>query len=146
MPIFVTKLPEQTLPLGPIELIVLTWVERCKPKQRFFTDRSTMVVLDLPLNTVLRGGDVIYNTEEQTVIVKCAAEDVLVFSPTNTTQMFLVAYTMGTRRRQIQLRDDGTLVTLSDKEVEELLTHLGIKFHRSRMAFEPNISGLDFRP
>ncbi|MGA7952795.1 MAG: hypothetical protein WCA07_04665, partial [Gloeobacterales cyanobacterium] len=61
MSFIIESLALETEPLGPIEVLSLTWEERCKPRQRFFTDKGTEIACSFPRGTIFKDGDVIYN-------------------------------------------------------------------------------------
>jgi urease accessory protein len=141
MSLIIESLASDTQPQGPLEYLSLTWEERCKPRQRFFTDQGTEVALSLPRGTVFRDGDVVYNSPEKTIIVQAQEETVLVIKPEDTNQLCMLAHHLGNWHRSAQLLSDDTLLAQADSPLEEWLKHRNIGYQVEQKPYHPNLRG-----
>jgi urease accessory protein len=130
-----------TKPQGPVEVLSLTWEERCKPRQRFFTDKGTEIAFSFPRGTVFRDGDVVYNSPERTIVIQAKEEAVLVIHPEDTNQLCMVAHHLGNWHRSGQLLPNDVLWTQADSPLEEWLRHRNIPYQVDQKPYHPNLRG-----
>src|SRR5271154_5737178 len=105
MQLLITELPTDENPEGPVEVLSLTWHDRCKARSRYQTDRGTDVALSLPRGTVLADGMVLHNTRERTIVVKACPQQVLVISPATAQESCRVAHHLGNWHRSVEISD-----------------------------------------
>ncbi|WP_218081039.1 urease accessory protein UreE [Anthocerotibacter panamensis] len=141
MTILIDSLALDPVPQGPIEVLILPWDERCKPRQRRMTDRGTDVALALPRGTILKDGELLYNSPERTIRVQAQPEPVLVIHPSDPTQACLVAHHLGNWHRSLQVLDDKTLLAQADDPLAHWLEHMGIPYKRQACIYHPNLRG-----
>lgn len=139
MSFIIESLAEDAEPQGPIEVLSLTWEERCKTRHRFVTDKGTEVAFSFPRGTILKDGDVIYNSPEKTIVIQAQEEDVLVIYPQATSQLCVVAHHLGNWHRSGQLLVNNILLAQADSPLEEWLKHRNISYQVERKPYHPNL-------
>jgi urease accessory protein len=130
-------------PAGRIEVILLDWEDRRKPRQRAVTDQGTEVVLALPRGTVLAEGDCLYQNNGLTIKVQAKVQSVIKVMPANQVETCRVAHHLGNWHRSIEVLADGTLKAQSDEPFEEWLKREGFKYERIEAPFHPNCKGAE---
>jgi urease accessory protein len=141
MPLIIEALASDTKPQGPVEVLSLIWEERCKPRQRFFTDKGTEVAFSFPRGTIFKDGDVIYNSPEKTIVIQAQEEAVLVIHPKDMNQLCMVAHHLGNWHRSGQLLANDILLAQADSPLEEWLKHRNIPYQIDQKPYHPNLRG-----
>ena len=139
--LLIDSLPAESMPLGPLELVSLTWEQRSRPRRRCFTSEGTEIALALPRGSVLTDGMLVHNTVKRTIQVKAAPEAVLVVQPVSQLEMCIVAHHLGNWHRSLQLEADGSLVIEVDEPLVKWLEHRGISYKQEQRPFHPNLKG-----
>jgi urease accessory protein len=139
--IVIEKLPDLQIPIGPVEMLTLTWEQRCRAHRKCVTDEGTKVTLVLPRGTVLSDGVLLHNQSDKTIQVRAQAEDVLVVSPSNAMQMCVIAHHLGNWHRSLQLNDDGTIVVEYDSPLAKWLDQKKISCEKAHLSYHPNLKG-----
>jgi len=141
MPVIIESLALETKPQGPIEVLSLTWEERCKPRQRFVTDKGTEIACSFPRGTVFKEGDVLYNSPEKTIVIQAQEEAVFVIHPKDTNQLCIVAHHLGNWHRSGQLLLNDILLAQADSPLEEWLKNRNISYQVEQKPYHPNLRG-----
>jgi urease accessory protein len=131
----------ETKPQGPVEVIALTWEERCKPRQRFFTEQGTEIAFSFPRGTIFRDGDVVHNSLERTIVIQAKEEAILVIQAEDTNQLCMVAHHLGNWHRSGQLLPNDILLAQADSPLEEWLKHRNIPYQVAQKPYHPNLRG-----
>jgi urease accessory protein len=141
MPVIIESLALDTKPQGPVEVLSLTWEERCKPRQRFVTDKGTEIACSFPRGTVFKEGDVLYNSPEKTIVIQAQEEAVFVIHPKDTNQLCIVAHHLGNWHRSGQLLLNDILLAQADSPLEEWLKNRNISYQVEQKPYHPNLRG-----
>jgi urease accessory protein len=141
MPVIIESLALETKPQGPVEVLALTWEERCKPRQRFVTDKGTEIACSFPRGTVFKEGDVLYNSPEKTIVIQAQEEAVFVIHPKDTNQLCIVAHHLGNWHRSGQLLLNDILLAQADSPLEEWLKNRNISYQVAQKPYHPNLRG-----
>ena len=141
MPFIIESLALETKPQGPVEVLSLTWEERCKPRQRFVTDKGTEIACSFPRGTVFKEGDVLYNSPEKTIVIQAQEEAVFVIHPKDTNQLCIVAHHLGNWHRSGQLLLNDILLAQADSPLEEWLKNRNIPYQVEQKPYHPNLRG-----
>jgi len=141
MPVIIESLALETKPQGPVEVLSLTWEERCKPRQRFVTDKGTEIACSFPRGTVFKEGDVLYNSPEKTIVIQAQEEAVFVIHPKDTNQLCIVAHHLGNWHRSGQLLLNDILLAQADSPLEEWLKNRNISYQVEQKPYHPNLRG-----
>ena len=141
MPVIIESLALETKPQGPVEVLSLTWEERCKPRQRFVTDKGTEIACSFPRGTVFKEGDVLYNSPEKTIVIQAQEEAIFVIHPKDTNQLCIVAHHLGNWHRSGQLLLNDILLAQADSPLEEWLKNRNISYQVAQKPYHPNLRG-----
>ena len=95
-----------------------------------------MLALALPTGSVLTPGEILYVAAEWYVIIEAAPEAVLAVTPRSREEGLRVAFEVGNRHFALAV-DGARLLVPDDPAMERLLTRLGVRFERTRVAFLP---------
>ncbi|MGQ0502739.1 MAG: urease accessory protein UreE [Panacagrimonas sp.] len=128
-------------PLQPGRTLCLRYAERCKSRLRVLLDDGTEAGLFLPRGTVLRGGDLLLDSDGTPVRVESAPEQLLQVTPAAGSadphfDLLRAAYHLGNRHVPVQLAP-GRLRLESDAVLRDLLLRLGLDVSEIVAPFEP---------
>jgi urease accessory protein len=133
--ILVEQLPSTGPPPGSTaDLLVLTWEQRGKTRQRLTTQAGRAIGIKLPTGARLPPGTVIYIGEGFHVQVAAADEDVWLIRSTDAPTFARLAYEIGNRHFPIEIGADRVAV-LYDHTLGELWERLGVRAERVRRPF-----------
>jgi urease accessory protein len=116
--------------------LVLTAEERRWGRRRVRTRAGRELMLALPTGSVLTPGDVLYVGPDWYVTIEAAEEPVIAVRPRSREEAIRVAFEVGNRHFTLALDADRLLVP-DDTAMEQLLTRLGLSWHRTRAIFVP---------
>lgn len=113
-------------PVGQdVEVVELTWYERQKRRIRTVTQQGRDVGIRLPEGGLLRDGDLLGPGRQPALLVRAAAEPVLVIWPRNRQEMGQVAHQIGNRHIQAWITDEE-IVVLDDPVLVQQLRTAGV--------------------
>ncbi len=141
MTVAVYALAEVAQPQSALEVVALSWDDRCKPRQRLFTDKGTEVACALPRGTILADGDLLYSDGERTIVVQAKPESVLVIEAADQIQACTCAHHLGNWHRSLQVNPDGSILVQADSPLEAWLTHMNFAYERAELPYHPNLRG-----
>jgi urease accessory protein len=128
----------ETSPLFPLyrhDSLTLTFDDRRRGHGRRRSDGGIEFAISLPSGAVLKDGDCLVLSAEQTVVVvKEAPEAVYVVKPKTPQQWAFYAYHVGNRHQQVMI-GETELVFLQSPAVRSLLEHLRIPFETDTRPF-----------
>jgi urease accessory protein len=116
------------------DLLVLTWEQRSKTRQRVASRSGRDVALKLPTGTRLPPGTVVCVGEGFHVQVAAADEDVWLVHAGDAPTLARVAYEIGNRHFAIEI-GAHTVAVLFDHTLQELWERLGVRAERVRRPF-----------
>jgi urease accessory protein len=93
-------------------------------------------MLALPTGSVLTPGDVLYVGPDWYLTIEAAEEPVIAVLPRSREEGIRVAFEVGNRHFALALDGDRLLIP-DDPAMEQLLTRLGVSWHRTRAIFVP---------
>lgn len=134
-----TKLPvAQTLHRkghwsGPADTCTLDYDARFLRRKRLVTDNGRAFVVDLPQTTSLDHGDALQTEDGSRVMIRAAAEKVLVISGANLARL---AWHIGNRHTPCQVEEDRLLIQ-NDPVIAHMLAHLGATLSKAELPFTP---------
>lgn len=129
LPGHVRGFPRHTLTLG--------WEDRVKARGRRCTDEGLQFGAALPRGTILRAGDcLVLDSPAVIVVIREAAEPVLVVRPASAEQSAVWAYLIGNSHQPLMITAD-TLVCADVPGMEQVLAYHQIPFTRVRQPFTP---------
>jgi urease accessory protein len=121
----------------PRDEVTLGWEDRLKGRARRRTDGGVEFGTALARGTVLREGDCLALEQPPLlIVVREAAEAVLVVRPDAPDQAALWAYHIGNSHQPLMI-DDGLLVCPDLPGMEQVLAYHAIPFTREMRAFTP---------
>lgn len=126
------------LPPGThIETVTVPSAQLVKRIQRLRTDHDTEVGLRLPTGAPdLQDGDILQLEDDNVIVVRVEASDVLVIKARSILQMAVVAHTLGNRHLQAQFFDADSeydaevMVVQYDHTVVQYLDAVGVPYER----------------
>jgi urease accessory protein len=135
----IETLPAQEAAKGPIEYIRLDWGERVKHRQKCRTEEGTELALALERGTVLADGDILYNTQELTVVVSALPQQLIIIRPKDVYEACRIAHQLGNWHRSVQLLEDGTILLEDDDPIRNWLQQQGFSFAFENRPYHPNV-------
>jgi urease accessory protein len=134
-PILVERLPEEPPRRdSEADVVVLTWEERAKTRQRLRSRAGRAIGMKLATGTRLPPGTVVYVGDGFHVTVEAADEDVWMIRCAEPRDLVRVAYEIGNRHFPIELGDDHVAVRY-DHTLDELWARLGVCAVRATRPF-----------
>ncbi|WP_353948409.1 urease accessory protein UreE [Sporolactobacillus sp. Y61] len=125
-----TILPEKQKAFH-IEKVFLESSDLLKRIQRVKTDHEREIGIRLSAHTELHTGDILYQKDNQLIIVDVLPEEVLAIHPGSIQEMGKIAYQLGNRHLPVQFEGNEMLVQY-DYLVEDLLNELSIPYIRQK--------------
>lgn len=127
------------------DTLCLTWEERRWTRKRMVTTAGREVGLALPTGSLLRPGDIVAVEADWYLEIEGKPEPVLAVTPKNTDEAIRIAFDVGNRHFPLAIAD-GDLVVPDDTAMEQLLTRLGVVWHRRAAVFAPLAGGHSHEP
>lgn len=118
---------------GPAEDCTLEYDGRFLRRKRLQTDPGRAFVVDLPQSTSLDDGDALELDDGSLVVIRAAAEEVLIVTGPDLPRL---AWHIGNRHTPCQIREDS-LVIQNDPVIGHMLDHLGASLTPARAPFTP---------
>ena len=116
------------------DVVLLTWEERQKSRQRLKTKAGREIGLALPTGTILCPGDVLFRSESLEIVVEGVLERVFVLTPDTREEFGRVCYQIGNLHRPIGFQGDAVLVPY-EPVLEKQLARLGFGFRVENQVF-----------
>lgn len=133
--IVVAELPSTPpAPGSERDLLVLTWEERHKTRQRATSQAGREIAIKLATGTRLPPGTVVAVGEGFHVEVAAADEDLWLVGSDDARALMRGAYEIGNRHFPIEI-GDGTIAVRYDHTLEELWRRLDVRAERVRRPF-----------
>jgi urease accessory protein len=123
-------------PIYVRELLVLSFEQRQKARQRVRLESGADVGIRLERGTILRGGDYLKASDGAIVRVVAAPEPVSVATCTDALLLAKAAYHLGNRHVQLEL-GAGYLRYLVDHVLDHMVESLGLRVTHVQLPFEP---------
>ncbi|WP_028782271.1 urease accessory protein UreE [Thalassobacillus devorans] len=114
-----------------IEKVYLESSDLLKRIQRVTTDHNREIGIRLKDNQELHVGDVLYQDDDNLIVIDVLPEELLVILPRSLKEMGDIAHQLGNRHLPAQFEEDSMIVQY-DYLVEELLSSQGIPFTRKK--------------
>ncbi|HYE89630.1 MAG TPA: urease accessory protein UreE [Terriglobales bacterium] len=118
------------------DTLVLTAEERRWGRRRVKTSAGRELALALPTGSLLQPGHVLHVADDHYVVVEAAMEDVIVIVPRSRDDAIRIAFEVGNRHFTVAI-DGERLLVPDDVAMEQLLTRIGVDWHRARAVFAP---------
>lgn len=112
-----------------LERVYMESDELVKRIQRVTTDHGKEIGIRLPENRELADGDILFQDENNMIIVSVKKDDLLTIQPVSIQQMGDIAHQLGNRHLPAQFEGEEMLVQY-DYLVEKLLKDLEIPYKR----------------
>lgn len=117
------------------DTLTLTFEDRRRGHGKRRSDGGMEFAVSLPGGTILKGGDCLLLTEEQTIVkIQEAPEAVFVVRPNTPQEWAYLAYHVGNRHQQVMI-DATELVFLQSPAVRSLLDQLQVRFDSDTRPF-----------
>ena len=120
--------------------VALDWDVRQKSRFDATDSQGRALGVFLPRGTVVRGGDVLVAEDGSLIVVRAAAQPVLVVTPCaehgSPFDLLRAAYHLGNRHVQLELKPDR-LKLEPDHVLAEMLKHMHLTVTEANEAFEP---------
>jgi urease accessory protein len=121
-------------PSSTADLLVLTWEQRSKTRQRIASQAGREIAIKLPTGTRLPPGTVVCIGEGFHLRVAAAVEDVWLVDAAEAGTLARVAYEIGNRHLPIEIQTHAVAV-LFDHTLQQLWKRLGVRAERVRRPF-----------
>jgi urease accessory protein len=121
---------------APTDTLLLPFDRREKSRQSVQLESGETAQLLLPHGTRLKEGDLLAGSNGGVIIVKAAAQRVLVVTAGSGIQLTRIAYHLGNRHTPVQI-EEGVLVLEEDPVLEEMIVRLGGQVEKRDRPFEP---------
>jgi urease accessory protein len=136
------------LPADPtaevVAVLALTARDRTRSRHRFVAEEGTLIALNLPRGTVLRGNALLATDQGERVRVVAKPEPVVLVTASSPWALMRAAYHLGNRHVPLELAPDA-LKLEPDSVLEGMLAQLGgLTLHRATLPFEPEAGA--YRP
>ncbi|MFC0282280.1 hypothetical protein ACFFJB_01365 [Camelimonas abortus] len=120
---------------GETDVLELTSEERASPHFTAYTRAGRRLRLSLPRGTELQDGDVLHRDDALTIIVRAAAEELLLLRPgADPVEWNAACYQLGNLHRPARFLPGGVL-TPRDPMVEQFLARLAVRVERTTRPF-----------
>jgi len=123
-------------PHTPTDTLLLPFDRRGKSRQLVQLASGETAQLLLPHGTRLKEGDLLAGSNGEVIVVKAAAQRVLVVSADSEIQLTRIAYHLGNRHTPVQI-EERVLVLEEDPVLEEMIVRLGGQVEKRDRPFEP---------
>ncbi|MBV8968098.1 MAG: urease accessory protein UreE [Verrucomicrobia bacterium] len=120
----------------PTDTLLLPFDGRGKSRQLVELASGEVAQLLLPHGTRLKEGDLLAGSNGELIVVKAAAQRVLIVSADSEIQLTRIAYHLGNRHTPVQI-EERLLVLEEDPVLEEMIARLGGQVEKRERPFEP---------
>ncbi len=114
--------------------VPLTSADRRRVRRKLELPDGPEIALELPTGSILKAGQVLYESESSVWIVAAADEEVLVVTPASIAEAARAAHFIGNLHRNIDIQGDS-IVALWDVGLEQRLLKVGLTSVRDRRPF-----------
>ena len=118
---------------GTAEIVTLDYQARFLRRKRLQTDLGRPFVIDLEKTTSLEEGDALMLSDGSRVVIRAAAEPVLVITGPDLPRL---AWHIGNRHTPCQIETDR-LIIQRDPVIRDMLTRLGARITEATIPFTP---------
>ncbi len=126
-------------------MLVLSFEQRQKSRQRARLDNGEEVGISLAHGTVLRGGDRLRADDGRLIEVRAAAEPVSTARSSDPILLVRAAYHLGNRHVALQI-GAGWLRYLQDHVLDTMVRSLGLRLIQEYQPFEPEAGAYHSSP
>jgi urease accessory protein len=120
----------------PTDTLLLPFDRRGKSRQLVQLASGETAQLLLPHGTRLKEGDLLSGSNGEVIVVKAAAQRVLVVTADSEIQLTRIAYHLGNRHTPVQI-EERVLVLEEDPVLAEMIVGLGGHVEKRDRPFEP---------
>lgn len=117
-----------------VEWIELDWDELNKRILRKSTNKGRDVAISLPEGESLKPGDILYQDEQQEILVLSKEERVYVIYPQDMIEMGKTAFELGNRHTPCLIEKEEILVRY-DATLERIFKEIGVKYEQEWRRF-----------
>ena len=133
----VTRLLPPNADAPVVATLSLAAGDRARSRHRFTADDGSLVYLNLPRGTVLRGGDLLGSDDDVWLRVVARPEPVVVVTAQSGFDLMRAVYHLGNRHVALQLAPDSLRLE-PDPVLEAMLIQLGgLELATATLPFEP---------
>ena len=128
---------------GPRERVALAMSahDRRRVRRRLVAPDGSVFELALPTGSVLTVGQVLHADEHRAYVITAAAEETLVVAPRDLAEAARAGHLIGNLHRDVDVLDDGRLVTLAEPTLEARLRAAGLSVQREQRSFHGRAPG-----
>jgi urease accessory protein len=116
--------------------LLLSWEQRRWMRGRFTTERGREIGVALPTGVQIEPGRILWVAREWYLTMAATIEPLIAIRPDNQEDAIRIAFEIGNLHFPLALAGEDLLVP-DDSAMAQLLSRIGAKWERRRLAFQP---------
>ena len=126
---------KEEVPGKQIEWVELEWEELSKRILRTETTEGTDIALRISQEEPLKYGDVLFEDDERSIVIRTKMEPVIVIRPKDMVEMGKAAFELGNRHTPSLIEKDE-IVVRADHTLAPLLDEVGVDYETTERRFK----------